>query len=69
MTEKQRVPTDTAIPNPDANVGDGFGTVDYDTMPAPSEQPSMPDADTAEGVPAGPPPSIDIDSIGVPSAE
>ena len=61
--------TDTAIPNPDANVGDGFGTVDYDTMPAPSEQPSMPDADTAEGVPAGPPPSIDIDSIGVPSAE
>ncbi|MBD35917.1 MAG: hypothetical protein CL512_04035 [Actinobacteria bacterium] len=61
--------TDTAIPNPGANVGDGFGTVDYDTMPAPSEQPSMPDADTAEGVPAGPPPSIDIDSIGVPSAE
>ena len=59
--------TDTAFPNPGPG-GDGYGVVDHDTMPVPSEQPSMPDADTAEGVPAGPPPSIDIDSIGVPSA-
>ena len=59
--------TDTAFPNPGPG-GDGFGTVDHDTMPVPDEQPSMPDADSAEGVPAGPPPSIDIDSIGVPSA-
>jgi len=59
--------TDTAFPNPGPG-GDGYGVVDHDTMPVPGEQPSMPDADTAEGVPAGPPPSIDIDSIGVPSA-
>ena len=59
--------TDTAFPNPGPG-GDGYGVVDHDTMPVPDEQPSMPDADSAEGVPAGPPPSIDIDSIGVPSA-
>ncbi|HJM35565.1 MAG TPA: right-handed parallel beta-helix repeat-containing protein [Acidimicrobiales bacterium] len=59
--------TDTAYPNPGPG-GDGYGVVDHDTMPVPDEQPSMPDADSAEGVPAGPPPSIDIDSIGVPSA-
>ena len=59
--------TDTAFPNPGPG-GDGYGVVDHDTMPVPDEQPSMPDADIAEGVPAGPPPSIDIDSIGVPSA-
>ncbi len=55
---------DIAFPN----MGE-FESVDYKTMPVPEEQPSMPDADTAEGVPAGPPPSIDIDNIGVPSAE
>lgn len=39
---------------------------DYRTQPKPADQPNMPDAATAPGSPAGPPPSVDVNSIQLP---